>query len=157
MTPVKASAILASAALFAGCSHPVMRTPTITGSSQTLVVQGEYEPVALDRIEGLSLDGSRLVLRSGSGSDVIEDLPGNADPAQPNRHWALVTEHATAGKRIVTFTHDISLDEFTIELPASDAELHYGVLASPNGGDVMVLAWGDNGKSYWAWVTIAKK
>lgn len=144
--------------LLAGCLRPAAQRALLTGSSQTLAVRGEYASVALDRVDALTIDGGklRLLVRGGSNS-VTLDPPASADPAQPNRHWALVTESTNGGKRVVTFTHDMSLDDFTIELPPSDADLHYGALASRTGGDVLVLAWGANGRSYWGYVSIRRK
>ena len=57
----------------------------------------------------------------------------------------------------MTFTHETTLDDFTLELPASDAPLRYGSLAGTNGDDVLVFAWGENSQSFWGWVTISRK
>jgi hypothetical protein len=46
------------------------------------------------------------------------------------------------------------LDDFTLELPASDAPLRYGTLTGKSGNDVMVFAWGSDGRSYSGYVTI---
>jgi hypothetical protein len=156
MTHLRRCVVVLIWCVFFGCSRPMAQPAELRGSSQTLTVLGEYTPVALDRVDGLALENGKLVLRGGSGS-VTLDLPASADPGRPNRHWALVTEGVATGKRVVTFTHDMSLDEFTIELPASDAELHYGALTSRTGGDVLVFAWGAASRSSWGYVAIARR
>ena len=56
----------------------------------------------------------------------------------------------------MTFTHETTLDDFTLDLPASDAPLRYGTLGGRSGDDVLVFAWGENSKSFWGWVTISR-
>jgi hypothetical protein len=141
--------------LFA-CGQSVAPAAPVTGSSKTVTVRGEYAPVALDRVTGLALENGRLVIR-GPSTNVTVDPPASADPAKPVRGWALVTESTSGDTRSLTFTHETTLDDFTIDLPASDAELHYGVLAGRTGGEVMVFAWGEESRSYWGHVTIARK
>ena len=141
-----------------GCSRlaPVPAGPTpLTGSSQTLSVNGQYASVAIDHIDRLSVDGDQLVLH-GSSASVTVPLPPGADQPKPGEHWALVTESNDGGKRTLTFTHEQSLDDFTIRLPASDAELRYGTLPGKTGDDVLVFAWGKDSRSYWGYVTIAR-
>ena len=102
----------------------------------------------------MALRDGRLALR-GSQTTIAVDLPPTADATKPGRGWSLVTEAAANGRRTVTFTHETTLDDFTLELPASDAPLRYGTLGGRNGDDVLVFAWGENSKSFWGWVTIA--
>jgi len=128
---------------------------SLKGSSETLVVRGEYAPLALDRVEGLSFDKGKVIVR-GSSSTVTLDIPAATAAAEPIRHWALVTEGEAGGKRALTFIHDTTLDDFTIELPKSEAQLHYGVLSGKEGEEVMVLAWGTNSRSYSCYLTITR-
>jgi hypothetical protein len=134
------------------------RGPTrIEGSSQTLTVAGEYAPVAIERIERLSLAGRTLVLH-GPSSERVVPLPADATEPKPGDQWVLVTEGKAAdGKRTMTFTHAQSLADFTINLPYSDAELRYGSLAGKTAGeDVLVFAWGKDSRCYWGYVTITR-
>jgi hypothetical protein len=93
----------------------------------------------------------------GSSSEVTVDLPASVDAARPNRGWALVTESGTGPMRTLSFTHETSLDDFAIELPAGDAHVYYGGLAGRSGEDVVILAWGEESRSYWGYVTITRK
>jgi hypothetical protein len=147
---------IVSLCVITACSRPAAQSATLEGESKTHVVRGEYARVALPQVDGLALANGKLVVRGGSESVTI-DPPASADPAQPNRRWTLVTESAATGKRVVTFTHETSIEEFTIELPESEAELHYGALASRAGGDVLVFAWGADSRSYWGYVTIKSR
>ena len=52
---------------------------------------------------------------------------------------------------------ETSLDEFTIELPASEAPVRYGGLSGRDGNDVLVLAWGEGSRSFHADLTIVRK
>jgi hypothetical protein len=142
--------------LLAACARAAADRAPLTGSSKTLAVRGEYNAVAIERIDGMAIRDGRLALR-GAQATVAVDLPPAADAASPGRGWSLVTEAATQGGRTVTFTHEITLDDFTIDLPASDAPLRYGTLGGRNGDDVLVFAWGENAKSFWGYVTIARK
>ena len=90
----------------------------------------------------------------GSFESVTVALPAGADAAKPVRHWALVTEANVNDARMLTFTHDQSLDDFTLELPPTEAEMHYGVFEGRDGAEVMVLTWGADAKCYWGYVTI---
>jgi hypothetical protein len=147
-----------AALLFAlpGCSRPPAGPTDVTGSSQKYIVKGQYAPVALDEVDSLTIENGRLVIHGPSASQTV-DLPAAADATKPDPHWALTTETDTGGKRALVFTQDESLDDFTIELPAGDVEMHYGILAGPNGADVMLLGWGDQSRCYWGYVTIAPK
>jgi hypothetical protein len=140
-------------AAVAGCSRPAAAPAAIAGSSRTMVVRGSYAPVAIDRVDRLSLEDGKIVLH-GSSSVVAIDPPPLADPARPDRHWALVTETDNGRARVLTFTHDESLDDFTIELPPSEAPVRYGGLSGRDGSDILVLAWGEQSRSYHAELTI---
>ena len=138
-----------------GCSPTANAGPTpISGSSQTLVVSGQYAPVALDRVDRLSVDAGQLVLHGPSGN-VTVPLPSVAGKPKPGEQWMLITESKADDKRSLTFTHEQSLDDFTITVPAGDADLRYGTLSGTSGDDVLVFAWGRASRSYWGWVTIA--
>lgn len=141
--------------LTVACSNVSANGGPIAGTSQTLAVSGEFQPIALDRVERVSIDSGRLVLHGSAGTASV-DLPPNADPAQANRGWALVTEGEGDQTRTLTFTHEMSLDDFTLELPASPAPFKYGSFAGRDGADVLVFAWGADSQSYWGWVTIRK-
>jgi hypothetical protein len=142
--------------LLAACAGAAADRAPLTGSSKTLTVRGEYDAVAIDQIDGMAIRDGRLALR-GPQTTVAVDLPPAADAARPGRGWSLVTEAAGNSSRTVTFTHETTLDDFTLDLPASDAPLRYGTLGGRNGGEVLVFAWGENSKSFWGYVTIARK
>ncbi len=137
------------------CSNVSATGGPITGQSGTLTVSGEFQPVVLDAVQRVSIDGSRLVLHGTVGTAAVE-LPTNADPAQTNRGWALVTEGENGDTRTLTFTHEMSLDDFTLALPASAAPLKYGSFAGRDGADMLVFAWGADSQCYWGWVSIRK-
>jgi hypothetical protein len=120
-----------------------------------MVVRGHYLLVALDRVEGVSIDDGKIALR-GSSSSVAIDPPASADLSRPTRNWALVTETNTGATRVLTFTHAESLDEFTVELPASEARIHFGVFSGSADTEVMILAWGQDSQCFWGHVTIAR-
>jgi hypothetical protein len=128
----------------------------ISGSSKTMTVAGQYEPIALDSVARVSVEEGEFVLH-GTSASVRLAPPAEADPAKVTRNWALVTEAPHDASRSMTFIHAESLDEFSIDLPASGAPLKYGAFLTPAGAEVMVLAWGENAASYWGWVTIGKK
>lgn len=136
-----------------GCARAAAQATPLTGSSRTVTVQGQLSPLRLDQVSGVSLKDGGLVAR-GSFESVSIDLPPFVDTAQVIRHWALVTESSVGDKKVLSFTHDESLDDFTIEVPATDAEIRYGVFAHREGGEVMVLTWGANAKCYWAFLVI---
>jgi hypothetical protein len=141
--------------VLAACAQAAADRAPLTGTSKTLTVRGEYNAVALDQIDGMSIRDGRLALR-GSSTTAMVDLPPSADPAQANRGWALVTETMLGDRRSVTLTHETTLDEFTLELPASEAPLRYGSLGGRNSDDVLVFAWGEKSRSYWGYVTIVR-
>ena len=142
--------------LLAACTGAAADRGPLTGSSKTLTVRGEYSAVALDEIAGMALQDGKLALRDASKKTVIVDLPPMADSTKPGRGWSLVTEANANDHRTVTFTHETTLDDFTLDLPASDAPLRYGSLGGKSDADVLVFAWGENAKSFWGWVTIKK-
>ena len=141
--------------LLAACAGAAADRGPLTGSSKTLTVRGEFSAVALDQIDGMALRDGKLALR-GPQTTIAVDLPPTADATKPGRGWSLVTEATANGHRTVTFTHETTLDDFTLELPASDAPLRYGSLGGLGGDDLLVFAWGENSKSFWGWVTIAR-
>ena len=156
---------VASAACSSPSSEPVraeaplppQAAADITGTSDKLTVTGRIEPIAVDAVDGLGMEGGRLVVR-GTTRSITVDVPGHADPEKPTRHWALTTEGAGDGNvRRFTFVHGESLDDFSIELPPGDAPLRFGVLTGREGGDVMIFAWGAASRSYWGYVTITRK
>jgi hypothetical protein len=179
------STLLTGSLICGACSRAPRggRPVAIQGVSDTLTIEGAYQPVAVDRVDRLSIDGRKLVLHGSS--DVAVELPAQAGAAEPSGHWALVTESESRGNRALTFTHETSLDDFTIEVPHSDAPIHYGMLKSRSGGDgegntgrdgkggangdgkgategappsdgeeLMVFAWGSQSRSYWGYVSI---
>jgi hypothetical protein len=137
------------------CTQAASDRAPLKGQSKTLTVRGEYVTVALDQVEGMSLRDGRLALR-GTSTTMLVDLPPDADTTKAGRGWALVTETAAGDRRALTFTHETTLDEFMIELPASDAPLRYGSLGGRSGDDLLVFAWGTNRRSYWGYVTITR-
>jgi hypothetical protein len=155
MKPLLVVALLAVAttAGTTGCSRSVSGSGAIAGTSDTVTVRGTYARVALDRVDRVSIEGGKLVLH-GSSSTVEVDLPPAADPAKPDPHWALATEGDNGRARVLTFTHDMSLDDFTIELPRSQAPIRFGGLSGRDGNDVLILAWGEESQSYHAELTI---
>jgi hypothetical protein len=141
--------------LFTGCGRVSAQSGPIKGSSRTVAVTGQYSPLALDTVRTVTMKDGQLVV-AGSRESVTLPLPAGADAARPVRHWALTTEANVDGKRLLTFTHDESLDDFTLELQPTEAEMHYGVFAGPQGAEVMVLAWGAGSRCSWGYVTIRR-
>lgn len=141
------------AATTIGCSRTVSGSGPVVGTSATVTVRGTYTRVPLDRVDRISIDGGKLVLH-GSSSTVDVDLPPSADPEKPDPHWALATEGDNGRARVLTFTHDMSLDDFTIELPRSQAPIRFGGLTGRDGHDLLILAWGEQSESYHAELTI---
>jgi hypothetical protein len=142
-------------ALASACAEAIADRAPVTGTSATMTVRGEIMLVEMDEVGGMAIRDGRLALRGSSG-EVLVDLPAVADPGKPKRGWALVTETMSDEARTVTFTHETTLDDFTLDLPASDAHLYYGGLTGRNGEDVLVFAWGAGKRSYWGYVTIQK-
>jgi hypothetical protein len=157
------AALAASAAACAENETPapppaaVDTTPRpLTVTSDTMAVKGEYAGVALEQVTGLAVDNGKLAIR-GEASAVTADPPAGADISRPSRRWVLVTEADVDDKRVLVFTHEESLDDFTVELPAGEAPIRFGVFERSNGGEVLVLAWGSEGRSYWGHVAIERR
>ncbi len=145
------SAFLLSALI--ACAQPSAQPGAIIGSSKTKAVRGEYRPVALVDVDRVSIANGKLVLHGGAAS-VTVDLPAGVDTSKPTRNWALTTDTSAGSQTAYTFTHAETLDDFTIELPAGEGELRYGVFERGSGGEVMALAWSQGGKSYFGWLSI---
>lgn len=146
--------LLACATL--ACSRPLPDDGTIAVDAEKVSVSGAYHPVKVDDVERITIENDTLVLH-GQGGQATVPLPPNADPAQKNKGWALVTEGEDEGSRTLTFTQETSLEDFTITLPASPGQVTYGSLGGRDGRDVLVFAYGSGGKAYWGWVAIARK
>jgi hypothetical protein len=128
----------------------------LVGQSDKYVVTGMYQPIVLDSVEHLSRNEDRVRVDGPHGS-VAVSLPAEADTSQPNPRWRQISETDNDEGRLITFTHQSTLDQFAIQLPASDAELHSGAFLDRKGGDVMVFAWGENGHCYWGYVIVKPK
>jgi hypothetical protein len=142
--------------ILVACARAAADRGPLAGTSKTQTVRGEYNAVAIDQVDGMALREGKLALR-GPQTTIAVDLPPSADATKPGRGWALVTETSTGGGRSVTFTHETTLDDFTLELPASDAPLRYGSLAGTGDEDVLVFAWGEDSQCFWGYVIIARK
>ena len=155
MSQIASHVICATATvLLVNCAGAGAQPVPVTGTSKTMTVKGQYQPLRIDEVGGVTLKGAQLVVR-GSFESVTVDLPPAADPATVTRHWALVTESNLGDRRVLNFTHDESLDDFTLEVPASDGDIRYGVFANrAGGGEVMVFAWGSQARCFWGYVTI---
>jgi hypothetical protein len=153
--PLAFAVCLTAAGACAQPPPPIEYPAAVSGASTTMVVRGQYEPVALDRVDRVSLESSRLVLHGSLGQAAVA-LPASVDTTQPTRHWALVTESSAGDTRSLTFTHAESLDDFTLVLPDSPAQFRYGVFADRNGGEVMLFAWGEGERCFWGHVTITR-
>jgi hypothetical protein len=148
--------VLLAVAFVVTCSAPAAaQAVPLTGTGGSVPVKGHYQPLRIDEVGTVTLKDGRLVVR-GSFESVTIDLPPFVDTARVVRHWALVTESlADNGRKVLNFTHDESLEDFTIDVPATDAEIRYGVFANRSGGgDVMVLTWGREARCYWAYLVI---
>jgi hypothetical protein len=152
-SPFHVAVVAAALAGLIACTPAAAQSTPLKAVSKTVVVEGQYSSLALDTVETVSMKDGRLVVR-GSVESATLDLPAGADAAKPVRHWALVTDANVNDTKTLTFTHDQSLDDFTLELPPTDAEMHYGVFEGRDGTEVMVLTWGADGKCYWGYVTI---
>lgn len=148
--------VLLACAALSNCTKAAAQAGPLASTAGTVVARGELTPLRLDQVAGVSLKEGRLMAR-GAFETVAIDLPGFVDTAQVIRHWALVTESSLNDKKVLNFTHDQSLDDFTIELPATDAEIRYGVFAHRDGGEVMVLTWGKDAVCYWAYLVIGPR
>ena len=150
------AALLFSFIVLISCAQPAAQRGAIAGTSRNKVVRGEYGQVTLPDVDRVSIQDGKLVLHAASSSVTVE-LPGGADTSKPTRNWALTTDTSAGDQTAYTFTHAESLDDFTIELPAADGQLRYGVFEHGQGGEVMALAWAGKGRSYFGWVTITGK
>ena len=148
--------LLAAIALLSACSTPPDRPGDITGTSATFTIAGKYTPIAIDRVDSISIDDGKMTIH-GSSTTLTEDLPAGADPTKPERHWALTTENDSGKTRALTFTHNETIDELTIEIPKGTAEVHYGTLKDAKGNDVLLLAWGEMAHCYWGYATLTPK
>lgn len=145
---------LAATFVISACAQQVSaQAVPLASVAGSMPVKGQYQPLKIDEVGAVALKEGRLVVR-GSFESVTIDLPAFIDTAQVVRHWALVTESATETKRILNFTHDNSLDDFTIELPPTEAEIRYGVFVNRNGGQVLVLTWGTGARCFWGYLLI---
>ena len=149
-------AVAACSFALSGCAESARSGIPFEGSSETLVVSGQYERLELERIDAVAVEGRSLTFSGPSGQAMV-DLPETVDLVKPSRHWALVTEADRGSTRALTFTDAQSLDDFTVELPASDAPVRYGAFASVMGGDVVIFAWGEANQCYWAFVTVSRR
>ena len=142
--------------LAVGCTQSLPENGPVAGTSNTLAVSGEYKRATVDTVVRITIESGKLVVHGTSGTQAL-DLPPSADPDQQNKGWALVTEGEDAGRRRLTFTHETSLDDFTIAVPASDGQIAYGSLGGRDGNDVLLFAYGSASKTYWGWASIAKR
>jgi hypothetical protein len=140
------------------CTRPLPEEGPLTGTSETVTVTGGYRRLALDAVERMTIENGKLVLHGASSTTAV-DLPPTADPAQKNRGWALVTEGAPDddGVRTLTFTHETSLEDFTIAVPAAEGQVAYGSLGGRDGKDVLLFAYGSGAKAYWGWAVIERR
>ena len=152
-SPLSMFAMVTVLSTGAGCGSVDAQSGSLTGTSKTLVVRGAYAPLDLDEVTGVTTQDGRLVVR-GSTKSLTLELPAGARATQVVRRWALTTEFDAGHARVLTFTHAESLEEFTVELPPSEAEVRYGVFEGPEGTQVMVLTWGARSRAYWAHLVI---
>jgi hypothetical protein len=138
------------------CSSALPERGPLTATSDTVTATGEYQSVALDGIERMTIENGKLVLHGSSGTQAL-DLPANANPEQRNRGWALVTEGETDKARTLTFTQETSVDDFTISVPAGEGQVVYGSLGGRDGSDVLLFAYGSAPRAYWGYVTIRER
>lgn len=147
---------LMTSVLVTACSPaPLPDVGALKGTSQKLAVTGEYKPLSVDAVERLTLENGKLVVH-GQSTSVTLDAPPAATPEQKTPGWALVTEGESETARSLTFTHEMSLDDFTIEVPPSPGQVAYGTLTGKDKHDVLVFAYGTGSKCYWGWVDIGK-
>jgi hypothetical protein len=148
--------LLGFALAAARCAPAAQSGPqSIHATSKGLTIDGQYTAVALDEVRHIAIEHGKLVLRSDDRTATV-DLPADAGDPKTSDQWALVTESKRGNQRALTFTHEQSLEDFTFEVPASDAELHYGTLAGKSGRDMLVFAWGNQDRSYWGYVSIGR-
>lgn len=153
--PLFLTAIVTSVLVTACSTPPLPDSGPLKGTSQKLAATGEYKPLSLDAVDRLTLENGKLVVH-GPSSSVTLDVPPPAIPEQKTPAWALVTEGESETARSLTFTHEMSLDDFTIQVPASAGQVAYGTLTGKDKHDVLVFAYGTGAKCYWGWVDIGK-
>ena len=151
-----ATTILVALTLTVACSRGLPDQGPLTATSDKVTATGEYRPLNIDAVERMTIEAGKLVVHGPSGTASV-DLPGNADPEQRNRGWALVTEGESDQARTLTFTQETSLEDFTIAVPRADGQVMYGSLGGRDGSDVLVFAYGSAPKAYWGYVTVRKK
>jgi hypothetical protein len=158
MNPFRQAAftLLCSLVAATGCSKPLPEEGSLQATSKSMTVTGEYRKASLEAVERMTIENGKLVLHGTPGSATV-DLPPGADPDQKNRGWALVTEGETDGVRTLTFTHETTLDDFTVTVPPSEGQVAYGSLGGRDGGDVILFAYGSGSKTYWGWAAVGKK
>lgn len=147
---------LLSAVAAVACAKGMPDAGPLSATSEKVTVTGEYKPVAIDSVDSMSIENGKLVLH-GAAKTVSVDLPQNADPEQKNRGWALVTEGEGDDSRTLTFTHEMTLEDFTVTVPNATGQVAYGSLGGRDGKDVLLFAYGSADKAYWGWARIEKQ
>lgn len=139
------------------CTTPLPDEGPLPVTGEKVTVAGEYRKLAIDSVERMTIENGKLVLHGATGTATV-DLPANADPDQKNRGWALVTEGESPdeGTRTMTFTQEMSLEDFTITVPAAAGQVAYGSLGGRDGKDVLLFAYGSGSRAFWGWATITK-
>lgn len=139
------------------CTKTLPEQGPFAVTGEKVAVTGEYRKVAIDSVERMTIEDGKLVLHGATGTATV-DLPPNADPDQKNRGWALTTEGESTdeGTRAMTFTQEMSLEDFTITVPAADGQVAYGSLGGRDGKDVLLFAYGSGSRAFWGWATITK-
>ena len=140
----------------AACSKGVPEAGPLMATSDKVTIAGEYKPVTIDSVESMTIENGKLVLH-GTAKTATVDLPQAADPDQKNRGWALVTEGEGDDTRTLTFTHEMTLEDFTITVPNAPGQVAYGSLGGRDGKDVLIFAYGSGDRAYWGWATIQKR
>ncbi len=139
-----------------GCTKTLPDAGPLVVSSDKVIVTGEYKPVQIESVDSLSIENGKLVLHGGART-VSVDLPASADPSQKNRGWALVTEGEGDDSRTLTFTHEMTLEDFTLTVPNAAGQVAYGSLGGRDGKDVLLFAYGSGSKAYWGWASLEKR
>jgi len=157
---MRRSATLAALVLTAAaCSAADSAPHAITATSDTYIVVGQYWRIDIDRVVALTTANGRIVVR-GTPHDIAIDTPGGADLQRPTRHWTLVTDAHTQGRRALTFAEAESVTDFTLDLPEGEAPVHFRVFERQGAGEVLVFACGDSTAgpaSLFGYVTIGRK
>jgi hypothetical protein len=143
----------------AACQGSSAGPRRLTVTSTDYNVDGSYSLVKIDRVDGVRVEKGRLVLK-GTPADLAVDFPATADPDKPARHWALVTDAHVDGRRLITFTEAEFVKDVSIELPDSEAPVHFDVFTARDKGEVLVFAVGDGQAgqpSLYGHITIQRK